>query len=125
MLWNGEFQYKRTDGAGNEISRIGTSKVSFHNAGGGKFVSPTDVRLIPHLTPKCSAPIDQAKQSRAKCVKLLTASPNRQQLRECQEKKAVSLPKKSAVKRLYGTKSKMIKLNKNQPDAHQFYNHKM
>jgi hypothetical protein len=27
------------DGAGNEISRPGTSKVSFHNASGGKFIS--------------------------------------------------------------------------------------
>jgi hypothetical protein len=63
------------DGAGNEISRPGTLKVSFHNASGGKFISPADVRPIPHLTSKCSAPIDQAKQSRTSCAKLLTASP--------------------------------------------------
>ena len=31
---------KHTDGAGNEISRLGTSNVSFHNACGGKFISP-------------------------------------------------------------------------------------
>jgi hypothetical protein len=92
--------------AGNETSRPGTSKVSFHNASGGKFISPADVRLIPHLTPKCSAPIDHAKQSRASCAKLLTASPYRKQLRECPEKKALSLSKKPALKRLFGTKFK-------------------
>jgi len=32
----GESQEKRTDGAGNEISRSGTSNVSFHEASGGK-----------------------------------------------------------------------------------------
>jgi hypothetical protein len=37
--------------------------------------SPADVRPIPHQTPKCSAPIYQAKQSRASCAELLTASP--------------------------------------------------
>jgi hypothetical protein len=42
--------------------------------------SPADVRPIPHQTPKCSVPIYQAKQSRASCEKLLTASPYRQQL---------------------------------------------
>jgi len=52
-------------GVGNEISRPRTSKVSFHNASGGKFIIPADVRLIPLLTPKFYAPIDQAKQSRA------------------------------------------------------------
>ena len=35
------------DGAGNEISRPGTSKVSFHNASGGKFIIPADVRPMP------------------------------------------------------------------------------
>jgi hypothetical protein len=30
-------------GAGNEISRPGTSKVSFHKASGGKFIIPADV----------------------------------------------------------------------------------
>jgi hypothetical protein len=50
-------------GTGNEISRPGTSKVSFHNASGGKFIIPADVRPIPLLTPKCSAPTDQAKLS--------------------------------------------------------------
>jgi hypothetical protein len=69
-----ESQDKRTDGTGNEISRPGTSNVSLHDASGGKFVSPADVRPIPHLTPICSATIDKAKQSRASCVKLLTAS---------------------------------------------------
>jgi len=43
MQWNGESQDKRTDGAGNEISRPGTPKVSFRNASGGKFRSPADV----------------------------------------------------------------------------------
>jgi len=56
------------DGAGNEISRPRTSKVSFHNASGGKFIIPADVRLIPLLTSKLSAPIDEAKQSRASCA---------------------------------------------------------
>ena len=102
-----ESQDKRTDGAGNEISRPGTSNVSFHNASGGKFLSPSNVRPIPHLTPKYSAHIDQTKQSRARCAKLLTASPYREQLRECQEKKVVSLSQKPAIKRLFGTKSKM------------------
>jgi hypothetical protein len=60
MPWNGESQDKRTDGDGNEISRSGTSSISFHNASSGKFVVPADVRLIPHVTAKCSAPIDQA-----------------------------------------------------------------
>jgi len=56
---------KCTDGAGNEISRPGASNISFHNATGGKFIRPTDVRPIPHLVAKCSARIDEAKQSRA------------------------------------------------------------
>ena len=87
-----ESQGKCTDGAGNEISRPGTSNVSFHNASGRKFISLADVRFIPHLTAKCSAPIDPAKPSRASCAKLLTASPYRKQLRECQEKKRLSFP---------------------------------
>jgi len=53
-----ESRDKRTDGDGNEISRPGTSNVSFHNARGGKFIRSPDVRPIPHLTAKCSAPID-------------------------------------------------------------------
>jgi hypothetical protein len=69
------------DGAGNEISRPGTSNVSFHNASGGKFIRPADARPIPHLTVKCSAAIDQAKQSRASCAKLLTAFSYKKQLR--------------------------------------------
>ena len=48
---------------------------SFYNSSGGKFVNPSDVRLIPHLTAKCSAAINQAKQSRARCAKLLRTSP--------------------------------------------------
>jgi hypothetical protein len=58
-------------GAGNEISRTGTSTFSFHDASDGQFKNPADIRSIPHLTPKCSAPIDQAKQSRASYAKLL------------------------------------------------------
>ena len=46
-----ESQDKRTDGAGNKISRPGTSSVSFHNVSGAKFISTADVRPIPHLTP--------------------------------------------------------------------------
>jgi hypothetical protein len=42
-------------GAGNKISRPGISNFSFHNASGGKFIIPADVRHIPLLTPKCSA----------------------------------------------------------------------
>jgi len=86
-----ESQDKYTDGAGNEISKPTTSNISFHNASGRKFISPADVRPISHLATKCSAPIDQAKQSRASCAKLLTASPYRKQLRECQEKKRLFL----------------------------------
>jgi hypothetical protein len=56
---------KCTDGAGNEISRPGTSNLSFHNAISGKFIRPADVRPILHLTAKCSAPRDEADQSRA------------------------------------------------------------
>jgi len=41
-------QDKCADGAGNEISRPGTSNVSFHNAIGGKFTRPADVRPISH-----------------------------------------------------------------------------
>jgi hypothetical protein len=93
-------------GAGNEISRPGTSKVSFHNASGEKFVIPADVLPIRLLTPKCSAPTDQAKLSSASCAKLLTASPYSKQLRECHENKALSLSKNPARKRLFGTKSK-------------------
>jgi hypothetical protein len=104
-----EFARHRMDesqgGAGNEISRTGTSKVSFHNASGGKFIIPADFRHIPLLTPKCSAPTYLAKLSRASCSKLLTASPYRKELRECREKKALSLSKKPARKRLFGTKS--------------------
>jgi hypothetical protein len=54
-----ESQDKCTDGAGNEMSKPGTSNVSFHNASCRKFISPAYVRPIPHLTAKCSAPIDQ------------------------------------------------------------------
>jgi hypothetical protein len=50
-------------GAGNEISRQGISKVYFHKASGGKFINPANVRPIPLLTLKCSAPTDQAKLS--------------------------------------------------------------
>jgi hypothetical protein len=82
-----------TEGDGNEISRPGTSQFSFHNASGGKCISLADVPPIPHLTAKCSAAIDQAKQSRASCAKLLAASPYTKQLRECQEKKVLSLSK--------------------------------
>jgi len=63
-------------------------------------------RRPTHSSRKSSAPIYQAKQSRASCAKLLTASPCRKQLRECQEKKSFSLLKKPAIKRLFGTKSK-------------------
>ena len=91
-----ESQVKPAGAADNEIARWATSNVSFHNASGGKFIRPADVRSIPHKTPKCSAPIYQAKQSRASCAKLLTASSCRKQLRECQ--------KKPAIKRLFGTK---------------------
>jgi len=93
-------------GADNKISGPGTSKVSFHNASGGKFIILADVPPIRLLTTKCSAPTDQAKLSRASCAKLLTASPYRKQLRECQEKKALSLSRKPSRKRLFGTKSK-------------------
>jgi len=93
-------------GVDNEISRLGTSKFSFHKASGVEFIIPADVRPIPLLTPKCSSPTDQAKLSRASCAKLLTASPYRKQLRECQEKKALSLLKKPARRWLFGTKSK-------------------
>ena len=101
-----ESQVKPTGAAGNQIARWATSNVPFHNASGGKFIRPVDVRPIPHKIPKCSAPIYQAKQSRASCAKLLTASSCRKQLRECQEKKSFSLSKKPAIKRLFGTKSK-------------------
>jgi hypothetical protein len=53
-----EFQDKCAYGAGNEISRPGTRNVSLHNASGGKFIRPSDVRPILHLTATCSAPID-------------------------------------------------------------------
>jgi hypothetical protein len=89
------------DDAGNEISRRGTSKFSFHNASGGKFIIPADVRPISLLTPKCFASIGQAKLSSASCAQLLTASPYRKQLRECQEKKALSLSKKPTIKGLF------------------------
>jgi hypothetical protein len=99
MPWNGKLQDKCTDGAGNEISRPGTLNISFHNASGGKFISPADIQPSPHLTAKCSAPTDQAKQSKVSCAKLLTASPYRKQLWECQEKKVLLLSKKPAIRR--------------------------
>jgi hypothetical protein len=87
--------------------------MKFQNRGHQNFLSttsvvgsPTDVRPIPHLTPKCSDPIDQAKQSRASCAQLLTATPYWKQLRERQDKKALSLSKKPAIKRLFGAKRK-------------------
>ena len=44
-----ESQDKRTgDGAGNEISRSGTSHVSFHNRNGGKVQQTSDPFLIKH-----------------------------------------------------------------------------
>jgi hypothetical protein len=38
-----ESQDISSDGAGNEISRQGTSNFSFHNASGWKFIRPADV----------------------------------------------------------------------------------
>jgi len=81
------------------------SNVSLNSANGGKFLSPAEDRPIPHLTAKCSAPTDQAKQSTASPAKLLTASPYVKQLRQCQEKKTLSLSKKPAIKSLFGTKT--------------------
>jgi len=43
-----ESQDKGTDGAGNEISRSGTSNVSFHSAIGGKVQQTSDPFLIKH-----------------------------------------------------------------------------
>ena len=43
-----ESQGKRTDGAGNEISRSGTSNVSFHKASGRKFQQTSDPFLTKH-----------------------------------------------------------------------------
>jgi len=43
-----ESQGTRTDGPGNEISRSGTSNVSFHNANGGKVQQTSDPFLIKH-----------------------------------------------------------------------------
>jgi hypothetical protein len=43
-----ESQDKRTDGAGNEISRLGTSNVSLHNANGRKVQQTSD----PFLTKR-------------------------------------------------------------------------
>jgi len=43
-----ESQDKRTDGAGKEISRSGTSTVSFHNANGGKVQQKSGPFLIKH-----------------------------------------------------------------------------
>jgi hypothetical protein len=93
-------------GAGNDISRTETSTASFHSASDGKFIIPADIRPIVLLTPKCFAPADEAKLSRASCAKLLTACPYKKDLWECQEKKALSLSKKLARKRLFGTRSK-------------------
>jgi len=52
-----ESQEKCADGASNEISRPGTSNISFHNGIGGKFIKSADVRPIPHVTANYSAPI--------------------------------------------------------------------
>jgi hypothetical protein len=41
-----ESQDKRTDGAGNEIPRSGTSNVYFHNVNGGKVQPTSDPFLI-------------------------------------------------------------------------------
>jgi len=106
-----ESQDKCTDGVGNEISKPGTSNFSFHNASGRKSISPAAVRPIPNLTAKCSAAIDPAKQSRASCAKLLTASPYRKQLRECQEKKRLSFPD-TPVTTVKGTSYKKAVWNK-------------
>jgi len=43
-----ESQDKPTDGAGNEISKSGTSNFSFHNANGGKDQQMSDPFLIKH-----------------------------------------------------------------------------
>jgi len=43
-----ESQDKGSGGAGNEISRSGTSKVSFHNTNGGKVQQTSDSFLINH-----------------------------------------------------------------------------
>jgi len=53
----------------------------------------------------CNPYINQNNQERV-VQKLLTASPRRKQLRECQEKKSFSLSKKQAICRIYGTKRK-------------------
>jgi hypothetical protein len=43
-----ESQDKRTDGAGNKISRSVTSNVSFHNANGGDVQQTSDPFLVKH-----------------------------------------------------------------------------
>jgi hypothetical protein len=79
-----ESQDKRTDGAGNKISKIWNIKRLFSQR--QWWESPAHVRPIRHQTPKYSAPVYQAKQSRASCAKPLTASPCRKHLRACEEK---------------------------------------
>jgi hypothetical protein len=79
--------------------KTGNIKGFFPQHNWWKFISPAHVRRIPHLTTKCSSPIDQAKQSRVSCAKLLTASPYRKQLREYQEKETLSFSDKPATKK--------------------------
>jgi len=43
-----ESEDKRTEGAGNEISKAGTSNVSFHNINDGKVQQMSDTFLIKH-----------------------------------------------------------------------------
>jgi len=64
-----ESQDKLTDGVGKEISKSGTSDLSFQNANGGKVQQTSDPSLIKHqnvLLPY----IKQNNQERASCAKL-------------------------------------------------------
>jgi len=99
-----ESQDKSTDGAGNEISRSGTSEVSFNNVNGGEVQQTSDPFLIKHQ----NVSIYQAKQSRASCAELLligssSVGVSRRNPFHCQ--------KKPAIKKLLGTKSKRSSKN--------------
>ena len=68
MPWNGESQDKRTDGDGTEISRPGNTERFFPQRQGWEIYKSSRHPPIPLPTAIYSAPIDQAKESRATCA---------------------------------------------------------
>ena len=93
-----EPQDKRSDGAGNEISRSGTSNVSFHNANGWKVQQTSNTKMFcSHISSKT---IKSALWKAINSFSLQVA------VAGVSAEEIVFGAKKPVIKRLFGTKSK-------------------